>query len=64
MGKIEISREQFEAYEDLVRIKKEVMLGRIYSIIDKLAEDYLVDIDKDEIFEIMRNYDKYQKKFN
>jgi hypothetical protein len=40
------------------------MLGRIYSIIDKLAEDYLVDIDKDEIFEIMRNYDKYQKKFN
>ena len=64
MGKIEISKEQFEAYEDLVKIKREVSCARIYSIINRLAIDYLVDINKDEIFEIMRNYDKYQKQFN
>lgn len=63
MRLINITQEKFEAYEELVKIRKIVFWAKIKSIIRLASEECGVDMNEQEVFEIKKNYNKYLVKY-
>jgi hypothetical protein len=60
---MKITREMFEAYER-VRESGATNMFAVGTVKRLMDEIYGLDASKDEILEIMKNYSKYDKKFN
>ncbi len=60
---IHITQEKFEAYEELVKIRKVVFWAKIKSIVKLAEKECGVDMNEKEVFEIAKNYKNYLIKY-